>query len=354
MKFKNGKGLEFYSALSKRIDQYFSEKKISKTGNFEMRLKCGVLIVSFVSLYFIMLLVHASPFVFLALVILFGINSALIFFNLVHDASHNVLFQNRRINGLIKYMGDIVGVNSYIWHIRHDIQHHSFTKVLGGDLIIENLPILRLSPHQKLRPIHRFQFYYAPLLYSMYSLYWIFFLDFRFFCKKEICNIKVVNHPSIEWTKMVVFKAFYIIYMLVIPILVLPYSWTFILMTFIIMHILIGLIISLVSVLGHEVNGVNFPSVDINQTIDNSWSEHELETTADFANSSIFLTWLIGGLNNHICHHLFPDICHIHYKKLTPIIKKYCAEHGYKFTDYSLLYSLKAHAKYLRTLSRNN
>ena len=38
------------------------------------------------------------------------------------------------------------------------------------------------------------------------------------------------------------------------------------------------------------------------------WAAHEVETTVDFCPRNRFLTWLLGGLNYQIEHHLFPRV----------------------------------------------
>jgi len=49
-------------------------------------------------------------------------------------------------------------------------------------------------------------------------------------------------------------------------------------------------------------------------------------TTTNFAPKSRLFSWFIGGLNYQIEHHLFPNICHVHYKKLSAIVKKTAEE----------------------------
>jgi linoleoyl-CoA desaturase len=61
------------------------------------------------------------------------------------------------------------------------------------------------------------------------------------------------------------------------------------------------------------------------------------------------LTWLVGGINIHVIHHLLPNICHIHYADITPILKETVAEfnldyrehHSFSSAVYSHLHTLK-------------
>jgi linoleoyl-CoA desaturase len=131
--------------------------------------------------------------------ILMGLCGVMLVFNVVHDASHNALLKSKKTNQWLCYLGDLVGINTYIWDIRHNIQHHSFTNILGGDLIVENIPLIRLTPAAKWHGFHKLQIFYAPILYSLYSLYWTLGIDFKLFFKKEICNMRNITHTKKQW-----------------------------------------------------------------------------------------------------------------------------------------------------------
>lgn len=351
MKFEKGKTSPFYTGLCKLVDDYFEQRKIHRFAEAGI-LKKGIIVLA---VYFFC---YAAVFMFpgntallVFLYIMMGLSGVMIVFNLVHDASHHALSTDRGINNRIRYLGDLVGINTYIWDIRHNIQHHSFTNVLGGDIVIENIPLLRMSPHQPWRPFHRFQPYYAVFLYMFYSFYWIFLIDFRLFFQKEICNLKNIQHPRKEWLKLIFFKLFYVTYMIVFPAVFTSMGFTMSGLLFLLMHAAGGLLLSLVAVLGHFVNGPSFPDAPDGK-INNSWSEHELEATIDFAPSSKIINWITGGLNTHVAHHLFPQICHTHYYELTKIINQYCREQGYPYRKESLSGALKSHFHFLHRLGK--
>ncbi len=352
MKFSNSKSSPLFKEIQDEVYAYMKTQKSGRFGNHKILHKAILFFSVYILLYSLIMFSALNGSAKVLLAVLMAVNSVLIFFNFAHDASHGSLFKKKKMNRLFKYSSDLVGVSSYMWHIRHDVQHHSFTNVVGGDLIIESIPLLRLNPHQKHQKIHAFQPLYAPLLYCFYSTYWILILDFKLFLKKDICNMNNIYHPLREWIKLVFFKAFYIAYALVLPTIFLPYSLSQILAAFILAHLFSGILISLVAVFGHYMDGVEFVRPDSNGLIHNSWGEHELAVTTDFANSSSILTWLIGGLNHHICHHLFPNICHVHYKHITPIIRRKCREWKMPYKEYSLTDALSAHRKFIVNLSK--
>ena len=51
-------------------------------------------------------------------------------------------------------------------------------------------------------------------------------------------------------------------------------------------------------------------------------------TTTNFAPNNRLLSWYVGGLNYQVEHHLFPSICHVHYRKISKIVKETAEEYG--------------------------
>jgi linoleoyl-CoA desaturase len=350
MQFKKGKSSPFYDGLRPLAEAYLRQQPNGRYATpailFKGLLLCFLYALSYAGIYFF----AGQTAWLMGCYGLMGLSGVMLVFNIVHDASHHALLPGR-INNRIRYLGDLVGINTYIWDIRHNVQHHSFTNVLGGDIIIENIPLLRISPHQPHRAFHRWQRYYAPLLYMLYSLYWILVIDIRLFFQKDICNLKNIRHPRKEWVKLWLFKGFYVLYMLVLPVWLTPLSVGQALLLFLLMHAVGGLLLSTVAVLGHFVEGPVFPEPQDGQ-LPNSWSEHELEATIDFAPRSRWMHWITGGLNTHVAHHLFPQVCHAHYYGLTQVIADYCRQHGYPYRGETLWAAFGSHLRFLDKLGR--
>lgn len=349
MKFAIKKKSTFSEALERDIYGYLKANNLSRYGGTLLIPKL-ILFLGLHIIFYAAIFISPPGALQMLFYILLILNSVLLFFNFVHDASHQILFKKRRWNRAFQLLGDFIGVNTYMWHIRHDLQHHTYTNILGGDLIIESIPLLRINPHQPHRSFHRYQRYYAPVLYTLYSLYWILFLDFRLFFKQDICTLKSIKHPFSEWFILFFFKGLYLLYMLVIPVYFLEQSFFEILGYFIIGHLFAGVLISIVAAYGHYMEGIAFTKLAADQEIPSTWQEHELAVTTDFGNKSYLLTWLIGGLNHHICHHMFPGICHVHYQQLTPIIRLHCETAGKPFHEFSLAQAFISHRNFLRKL----
>jgi linoleoyl-CoA desaturase len=348
MKFKSKNTSDFFSELTSKVEKYISEKGGNRFGNRSVFLKGIVLIGLYISCYTVLLLFHKNPFLSVVLLMTMGFTAVMIVFNIVHDASHNVLFKKAVYNRVAVYFGDLMGMNSYIWDIRHNIQHHTFTNVVGGDILLDSVPLIRISPYQKKYFFQKYQAIYAPLLYAVYSIFWVFVLDFTFFLKKEMGNIKNIRHSRAEWLKLFFFKTFYLAYMIVIPVWFFNISVAHVIAGFFIYHAAAGLLLSSVVVMGHCVEDVQYVEPDANGVINNSWMQHEWDTTSDCATNSRLLHWISGGLNTHLAHHLYPKICHCHYYDITRIIKEHCKEKEVRYPHHNFTDAIISHFRFLQ------
>ena len=132
------------------------------------------------------------------------------------------------------------------------------------------------------------------------------------------------------------------------------FTWWQVLLGFCILHLTAGMIMSTVFQMAHVVEGTKQPLPDSNGVINNEWAVHELMTTSDFARNNLFLNWYIGGLNFQIEHHLFPNICHIHYRKIAPIVQQTADEFGFTYNlKPTFLAAFISHAKRLKALGKS-
>lgn len=348
MKFKSKNDSDFFSELIKKVDGYMENKGGNRFADSSIYIKGGFLIALYTGSYILLLSGSLTTISSILFVMIMGLSGVMIVFNIVHDASHNVLFKNKSLNRTLAYFGDLMGMNSYIWNIRHNIQHHTFTNVAGGDVLLDSIPFIRVSPQQKKLPMHKYQVWYVPFLYMLYSIFWVFFIDFNMFKQKQMGNYKNMRHSWQEWTKLILFKSFYLFYMIIFPALIINIPWSTVLIGFLIYHIVAGVLLSTVVVLGHCVEGAEYTAPDEDGIIQNSFMQHEWNATYDCSTNSKLLHWITGGLNTHLAHHLFPKLCHCHYLDVTRIIKEHCAEHGVNYQHYSLGDAIISHFNFLK------
>jgi len=268
-----------------------------------------------------------TPWQMLGLAIGLGMFLAFIGFNVTHDAIHGSLSDNPVVNQIFSLVFNVIGANAYVWSITHNVVHHTYTNIPGHDEDIEVAPgLVRLSPTDELKPIHRFQHFYAFALYGLASLSWVFRKDYVKFFKDKIGHYDNSNRPAKEVFNLFFFKAVYYTVFIVLPLVFLNIAWWQFIIGFVAMHMAEGIVLGLVFQLAHVVEGTAFPLPNDEGNIEDAWAAHQLRTTANFARKNPIVNFLCGGLNLQVEHHLFPKICHIHYVALSEIVKQTAEE----------------------------
>ena len=142
-------------------------------------------------------------------------------------------------------------------------------------------------------------------------------------------------------------------YIFVIPLLVTSLAWWQILIGIFMMHYLAGFILAIIFQPAHVIEGTDYPVLSENRSLENNWAVHQLLTTTNFGNSSRWFSWYVGGLNFQIEHHLFPNVCHVHYRKIASIVKETTQEFGLPYKSVkTFVGALAGHARLLKQLGR--
>ncbi len=340
----------FYKELKERVENYFNSTGYTKKANAAMIFKMTIIVSLFIGSYIALLSNRFNEITMLLLAVLFGLSMVLIAFNISHDASHGALFHNPKLNNLFSYSFNLIGVNRYIWDIKHNISHHSLTNIPGYDMDIEQIKIARLVSHVKLKWFYRYQHIYVPLLYPFASLFMVFIKDFQMFATKQYGNNHYYNHPKKEYLILLFSKLIYFTYALIIPLILIKLVWWKILIGFFLMHFVLGTFLAIILFPVHALDDSPFPEPDENGVISNSWAVHQVETTTNFGANNKLLCWLCGGLNTHIVHHIFPSVCHIHYFNLNKIIKEVALQHGVRFRENTIAHALSSHIRFLKMM----
>ncbi len=315
----------FFVTLNNRVDQYFKENNLNKQGGWKIKVKSLVMLTIYFAPYFYLLFgSFSSMWVFYSLWILMGLGMSFIGLAVMHDANHGVYSRNKFINKMAGGLIALLGGYSTNWIIQHNVLHHTYTNVDGLDEDINPAGLLRFSPHRPLRPWHKGQHVYAFFLYGLMTLTWCTIKDFRQLIKFNRDGLLKTqkSKPWIEWTRMIASKVLYYAYILAIPLIFTDYPWYHIVLGFLAMHYLSGLILALIFQPAHVMETSEYPLPNDNKTIEFSWAASQLYNTCNYSPNAKIFSYFVGGLNFQIEHHLFPNICHVYYKDLSPIVQE--------------------------------
>ena len=349
LRFTKDEGTAFYKELKEKVDSYFNENGISKKGNKLFKFKM-FLYFSLDILFYFLMISSESLTSFFIFYLLMGLSILLTAFNISHDASHGVAVKSKFWNNILFQISfNLQGNNAYVWGKNHTESHHLYTNIEGSDIDVLNNPLFRMTDTQERKWFHKIQFIYAPFLYLLYSINWFFFRELLMLFNVSSRTIKV-SMPRIEVFKLIAFKLVYIGYMIVTPILFLEFSWTYVLLAFLLNHFMVSLIFVGVLGVSHVSDYVHHPKPDRDGKLDMSWPKLQMLTSIDYNSESRFCNWTLGGFNAHALHHLLPDICHIHYLKILPIFRKVAKKHNISYMEMTYREALSSHFRQLKQM----
>jgi linoleoyl-CoA desaturase len=352
----NSQKQDFFRTLKTRVDEYFTSNNISRHGNYRMLIKTLTLLSIYLVPYFLIVFGVFDSFAMLMVMsVVMGLGMAFIGLSVMHDANHGSYSSNKRLNTIMGYSLNFIGGHKSNWQIQHNDLHHTFTNVHGHDEDIAPIGLLRFSPHAEHKNVHRFQAVYAWFLYGLMTFMWVTTKDFKQLKRYKTQGLlkrKKLSYRK-ELTILLVAKALYYGYMLAVPIIFSPYSWWQVAIGFFTLHFVAGLTLALIFQPAHVVEETEFPLPDSSGNMENDWAIHQLYTTSNFARKNRVLSWFIGGLNHQVEHHLFPTVCHIHYRKLSEIVKKTAEEFNHPYLEQkTFVGAIVSHARTLIRLGK--
>lgn len=350
-KFMQGKG-DFHMVLKNRVNQYFTDQHRPKTGNFALLFKAFLFTILYLLVYVHLVFFTPEAWIAIPECIFFGLLTAAIGFNVMHDGAHGSFSKYKFLNKAAGSSLNFLGGSAIMWNMKHNIIHHTYTNIDGIDDDIEARPWLRFASTQKKMKMHKFQQYYFWFLYALLHLVWIFMSDYQKYFKRKIGTISLRKMTVYEHFSFWAAKVIYAFMLVVLPIMLLGFvDWVF---GFLIITMVTGLAISIVFQLAHTVEHTDFPMpTEVTGKIENEWAIHQIHTTANFATKSKTISWFLGGLNFQIEHHLFPRISHVHYPAISKIIKKTCGEYGINYIEFpKMRQAILSHIHYLKRLGQ--
>jgi linoleoyl-CoA desaturase len=161
---------------------------------------------------------------------------------------------------------------------------------------------------------------------------------------------RTIRVPARERAKLFASKAFYLGYIVAVPALVLSHPWYVYLLGFLIMQGLTAVLTLFIVLPTHFDEHAPFPQPDDDATMQEEWALHQLRTTNDYSTDRPLFTFMLGALNHHIAHHLFPTVHHNALPALTDVVASAARAEQLPYKSFTFLHALRSH---FRLLKRN-
>ena len=340
----------FLTELRRRIEVYFRSTGQRQRDCPQMYFKSAIILAWLAASYVLLVFAVEGWWQCLLLAVSLGLAMAAVGFNIQHDAGHRAYSRYPWVNTLAAMMLDLIGGSSYLWHWKHGVFHHTYVNITGHDTDIDLGMVGRLSPHQKRWSFHRWQHFYLWAAYGLMAIRWHLYGDFRDIITGTVGTHHVPRPKGWDLVCFVGGKLTFLSLAFALPMCWHP--WWAVLLCYAVVAVVAGIVLSVVFQLAHAVEESDFPMPDENTLrLPHSWAIHQTQTTVDFARKSRVLAWLLGGLNFQIEHHLFPQICHVNYPDLAPIVEQTCKEFGVKYAVHHTFRSgMASHYRWLRRM----
>ena len=291
---------EFSKKLTQQVEEYLKKNNLKRFGSWKILLKVPLMFSMFLLPYFLMVLgVIENPWIMFFMTIVMGVGMAGIGLSIMHDANHGAFSKYNWVNKIMSFSMEVLGGYNLNWRIQHNVLHHSFTNVHDMDEDIAPVGVLRFSPNEPRKKVHRFQVYYAWFFYGLMTLSWMTNKDFMQLHKYSKNGLLKSQNTTLAkaYTHLIISKLLYYTYIVVIPLLVMDVSWWQVLIGFGVMHFVCGSILAFVFQVAHVMPETEFMTKDSYTTKndDISWAKHQMMTIIKLNTiySQIFLIYTI-------------------------------------------------------------
>jgi linoleoyl-CoA desaturase len=332
------------------VEEYFRATGRRPRDSWQMYAKTAILLAGFLTSYVLLVFVAETAAQGLPLAILLGLFAAGIGLNVQHDGGHGAYSSRPWVNRLMARTLELIGGSSYLWRWKHGVFHHTYVNISGHDTDIDLGHLARLSPHQKRLAFHRWQHLYLWPLYGFLSIKWQCVDDFRKLLLGRIKEHRVPRPTGWELVIFIVGKLVFFALAFGIPLQF--HSLGVVLGYYAVSGIVTGFLLSVVFQVAHCVEEAAFPVPHAGTgRLAHAWAVHQAETSVNFCRRSRVVSWLVGGLNFQIEHHLFPRLSHVHYPAISRLVEQTCRDFEIRYTVHRSFWAgLGSHFRWLRRM----
>lgn len=264
-----------------------------------------------------------------------------------HTANHGGLTQNTTLGYLLGLLNDIAtGGSSIVWRYHHQVSHHSYCNDLELDQDVHSShPLIRLDSSQQWQWYHKFQMFYGPVAFCFL---WIStqLQDLSCLMTSQSYLVRFRGTQSTEIVFGVLLKVIHFWWLVVLPYQV--HGLSVMLFPWMACFGFGGFALAAMFIVSHNVDHTK--KVDSPGTKD-CWARQQIETSTSWGGT--IGSFMTGGLNLQIEHHLFPCLAHNLYLAVQVIVKEECKKADVSYSAYpTLLPNLIDHLKFLNHMGQ--
>jgi len=343
---------EFWNELREEVKQYFESNSLTPYASKSLWAKKIFLLMLFAGTYFSLFIFNLPLWGLWLLTILLGLLMSAIGFNISHQAAHGALSPNPKINRIMGFSLNLMGMSDYIWMLKHNVSHHAYTNIYENDEALKEDETLRLSNDAAWKPLHQFQQLYTPLVYAFFTIFWATTLDFDKLKRYNGWGSRTPkSHPKSEILLFWFTKIFFVTAYLILPYYFLKITFGQLMIGFFTFQLVGSTFITHILQVEHLNEDTKVVSLNDDGCIPVSWAVNQLEGTANFKIKNSVFQWFIGPVNYQIEHHLFPHIAGNHLPQIAKIVEAKALKYGLNYHSFpSFNEAVISHYKLLKKL----
>jgi linoleoyl-CoA desaturase len=223
-------------------------------------------------------------------------------FNVLHDSSHYAISTDPLVNNTVsRIMNSWIGWNHLLWLYHHIYYHHTYTGC-NSDPDRE----LYKATDNSVQTVF-FKNIVFPGQYSGQGILYLYYA----LLKKESIPLPDQSQTYYDWPDILIMTCKLAVF----------YNLGFFSSA---VYITAENALYFINIVGdHDLYETRENNYD-----GNDWALRQIRNSGNFANDNLLWTFWFGGINHQIEHHLFPNMCNVHYYIVASIVREFCLERG--------------------------
>ncbi len=243
-----------------------------------------------------------------------------------HTSSHHASSTNHGVNQFLTYLGYpvILGLSEAYWRNKHIVVHHPAPNVIGVDDDADLLPWFAMSPEEAARSGRLRRFYYQKLQWYLFPIALIA-NGFNGQRAGLVFLYQALRDPRrrsrAHWVDLGCLTLYFLLWFAVPMFFFSPLK-------------VVEFNLLRITAMGYAMFAAfapaHFPADASRLRKDQRNADYLLVQTSGTVNfkTGFFGRFFCSGVDYQIEHHLFPNVSHIFYPQLSPLIQDFCRENG--------------------------